>query len=280
MNRALLVVDASYQIYRACAAHPELRTVDGEHTGGVYGFLQTFCKAVRETGATHAVLGLDSKPYVRSRDYPMYKKIGRGGNPELKEMFDLAEPQVHWFMRECGIPLWRAAGFEFDDLCAHVVRRHRSRYEHVYAMTNDSDAFQLLDHPQFAIYKDHIRNVVDREALRRSTGLTPEQYMLSTALMGTHNSVEGITGVGIKTSQKAVKDPALLRKYRDAYGELIERNLGLIRLPHPEFPNRVPVPGRTDGFNARTLYRACAKYEIECTLTMVNAFEQLARGTP
>lgn len=276
MKRVLLAVDASYQIYRACAANPQLQTVDGVYTGGMYGFLMTFCKAVRETEATHAVIALDSKPYIRSRDYPQYKKLGRNNTSELKERFDLAEPQVHAFMRELGVPLWSEVGFEFDDLIAHTVRRHRGRWARIYAQTNDSDAYQLLDCPTFAIYKDHIRNVVDRKALMHATGLTPEQYMLSTALMGTHNSIEGIRGVGEKTSQKAVKDAALMRKYRDAHSELIERNLSLIRLPHPEFPRHVAVPGRTSRFNPRALYRVCARYEIECTLSMVNAFEQLA----
>ena len=69
MERILVCVDLSYQVYRASAAHPML-TSRRVFTGGLYGFLQTFAKTVRETRATHVAFCQDCKPYRRSLEYP------------------------------------------------------------------------------------------------------------------------------------------------------------------------------------------------------------------
>lgn len=278
----LLLVDMSYQIYRACAAHAGLMTAEGDFTGGLYGFMQTMGKSILETGATHCVGCIDSKPYVRSAEYPAYKQLRKAGkNEDLVAMYRVAEPQVHALCAEVGIPLWRLPGFESDDLIGHVVRHQRCRWKRVVAASNDSDLNALLFARNFIIYMGDLKKAWPTAATRdykwlAARGLTPDQIMLAQALQGTHNDIEGIAGVGEKTAIKAVlHDPSLLRKYRAQYSDLIERNLKLIRLPHATFPRGTRVPARTTRFDARRLYRWAARYEIDCTLTMVNSFEQL-----
>jgi hypothetical protein len=107
--------------------------------------------------------------------------------------------------------------------------------------------------------------------------ITPEQHMLMTALMGSHNDVEGIHRVGEKTALQIVTTPARLRTYREKYAELIERNLALIKLPHADFPYSECIPVH-DEFKPRDLYRSLGRYDIDVTGSMVNAFEQL-KGT-
>lgn len=276
MKRIMLTVDFSYQLYRACAANPQLQSAEGIYTGGLYGFLMGFAAVVRETQATDVLICLDSKPYVRSKEYPAYKMLRKDSeNEELKRIFNESKPLVIDVLDAMGVPVWSVFGFEADDLAGHVVRRHRSRFTRIYSHSNDSDLWQLLTAPNFLIYKDHIRTCITAETLLRSHGLTPEQFMLSTALQGTHNDIEGIHGVGPKTGDKIVKDPALLRRYQDSHGEMIERNLRLMHLPHRDFPHRSPLPQRKTRSSSRLLYRLLAKYDIDCTLQMVNAFEQI-----
>lgn len=252
------------------------RASDDLYTGGLYGFLQSFGKAVRETRATDVLICLDSKPYRRSLTYPDYKQLRKlSADDGLLELKQLSGTLILELLALMGVPVWAVPGFESDDLIAATVEAHRSRFVRIYAQSNDSDLYQLLHRPGFAVYRDDIKTVVDDARLHRTTGLTPSEFMLATALMGTHNDIEGIKGVGEKTSAKIVKDPMLLRKYRDSHGELIERNLGLIKLPHPEFPRDVRIPQRSRGASSRELYRWLARYDIDCTLQMVNAFEQI-----
>lgn len=275
--RVLLAVDFSYQCYRAAASHPTLtRARDDLYTGGLYGFLQSFGKAVRETRATDVLICLDSKPYRRSLTYPDYKQLRKASADDgLLELKQLSGTLILELLALMGVPVWAVPGFESDDLIAATVEVHRSRFVRIYAQSNDSDLYQLLHRPGFAVYRDDINTAVDAQRLSDRTGLTPSEFMLATALMGTHNDIEGIKGVGEKTSAKIVKDPALLRKYRDSHGALIERNLGLIKLPHPEFPRSALIPQRTKTASSRDLYRWLARYDIDCTLQMVNAFEQI-----
>lgn len=273
----LLTVDLSYQCYRAAAAHPTLTWMD-TFTGGLYGFMATLAKTIRETSATHVVGCVDSKPYLRSRDYPEYKQLRKKTrDDDLYELYLETEPLVHDLLRELGVPVWAVAGFEADDLAAHAVRHASSRWSRIYAASNDSDLYQLLTVPNFAVFKDERGTAVDAAALRARFAMSPEEFMLASALQGTHNDIAGIAGVGVKTAAKIVKDPALLRRYRDSHGAVIDRNLALIKLPHPEFPRSSRLPGRTGPFDARRLYRWAGKYGIEVTGSMVSSFEQVAK---
>lgn len=279
MTRALLLVDVSYQIYRACAAHPMLSDGRDRYTGGIYGFLQSFCRAVNDSGATRAVLCRDSKPYLRSAEFPGYKQARKkDADPELRERYEATEAPLLALMSALGVPEWSVPGFEYDDLAAHAVRRHRARWPRIAAATNDSDLWQLFDAPGFSMVRGALdRDVtLDRDWLLRTHGLRPDEVPLALALQGTHNDVPGIAGIGPSRALQAVKDPARLRPLLERHGELVERNLRLIRLPHPEFPasEQVPGPGRPPG--TRGVYRALAEYDIDCTLAMVSAFERLS----
>lgn len=280
-QRVLLVVDVSYQCYRAAAAHPQLKDINDNFTGGIYGFFMTLAKAVRETKATDLILCLDVKPYVRSRIYPEYKMIRKkAADPELTARAALTKKQVQQAMAELGWESWGVQGFESDDLIGFIVRRDRHRYDAIYAMANDSDLYQLMDIPNFHLYAKDILDIWNGRRLADDLGLTPHQYMLATALTGTHNDIAGIRGVGPVTAYKAVKDPALLRGYTHMHGAMIERNLALIKLPHAELPRRLDVPKRwrAHGSDRRTLYRVLGDYDIDTTAAMVDSFEQLWEG--
>ncbi len=271
----LLAVDLSYQVYRAAASHPML-TSRRVFTGGLYGFLTTLAKTIRETRAEQIVICQDRKPYLRSIAYPMYKQLRKKReDDELLMMYEQSMKLVLEALEVIGLPVWGVDGFESDDLVGHVVVQHRSRFDRIYAASNDSDLFQLLWCNHFFIYRDSIAKVVSGTSLMKEKGLTPSQFMLATALQGTHNDIEGIVGVGPARAAAAAKDPALLRGYQDKHAALITRNLSLITLPHPEFPYATPIPKCDKRFSAQALYRYCGRYDIDVTKAMLDSFEQL-----
>lgn len=275
MRDVLLTVDLSYQVYRATCANPRLSS-DGIFTGGVFGFFQFLGKAVRECDATRIAFCLDTKPYRRSVTYPQYKLLRKARqDPEVKEKYEVSKRLVLETLFSVSAPVYALEGFEYDDLMAGMSLRYRHRFDRIIAATNDSDAYQLLWIENFAIYKTDFDNLVTARTLMRDTGLTPEEYMLATALQGTHNDVEGIPGVGTKTAAAAVKDPARMRVIRDKWSNVIDRNLGLIKLPHSELPHHACTLEEPRGiFNPRDLYRALGVYDIDVTEAMVRAFER------
>lgn len=276
-ERVLLCVDLSFQTYRAAAVNSKLTNAYGEFTGGLYGFLVSLAAAIRETAATRVVICRDVRPYLRSEEYPEYKMIRKKAMDEdLKKQVDDSLLQILAACDVIGLPVLGVKGFEADDITAHFVHTHRGRFRHIYAASNDSDLFQLFWCPWFHVYHKTIDTVMDGQRLQEKYGLTPNEFMLSTALMGTHNDIEGIPRVGEVTARKAVKDPGLLRTYRERHNALIERNLRLIRLPHLDFPRDLALPSM-GSFRTRDLYRFCARYDIEVTATMLDSFEQVTQ---
>lgn len=274
--RVLLAVDLSNQIYRACHAHALLQD-NGVFTGGFYGFLQSVSKAIDVSRATDIIICRDTKPYRRSLIYPAYKQLRKTTqDPRSRAMYDETEPQVLDFLDAFGIPCWALSGFESDDLIAACVIQQRFRMESVVAMSNDSDLYQLFGYPGFRIYKDAQHPLLRRQDTLDKSGLTPEEFILTSALSGTHNEVEGLAGVGPVTATKIVKDPAKLRQYWHEHRELMQRNVALISLPHPELPRmQIPLLTMRGRFDARAMYRFCARFNIDVMPWWVEAFIQV-----
>lgn len=276
MANILLVVDLSYQVYRASAAHPML-TNRRIFTGGLYGFWTTLAKTIRDTQATRVAFGQDVKPYKRSETYPEYKQLRKARQDEdLLKMYKQSMALVLESLEAAGLQAWGIPGFEFDDLAGHCVMKYRHRHDRIVAASNDSDLWQLLWCDNFSIYRKSKADIVTGAHLHDAFGapITPEDYMLMTALTGTHNDIAGIPGVGPVTALKAIRDPAVMRRLRDGHHQLIERNLALIRLPHHEFPWEATIPSN-DGLNARALYRYLGTHDIDVTAAIANALDQL-----
>ena len=112
--RVLLAVDLSYQTYRACAAYSML-TSRRRFTGGLFGFVTVLAKAIRETKATQVVFCLDSKPYIRSREYPAYKLLRKdSADSGLKDLYKESEPMIKELLDFLGWPMWGVPGYELS----------------------------------------------------------------------------------------------------------------------------------------------------------------------
>lgn len=281
--RVLLAVDLSNQVYRAAAAHQTLTSRD-TFTGGLYGFLVSVCSAVLKVGATELVLCRDLKPYVRSQLYPDYKALRQETrDPELKALADTSMQQVLDLAAALGIPVWGVPGFESDDLIGHAVRRYGWRYQMVVAMSNDADLMQLFAHPRFALLRGGKEGGLQRAlptgrfVVDGKVTATPEEYVHMLCLMGTHNEVAGLPNVGPVRAAAMVQDPVKWRRAQAEHAELLARNRQLIALPHAQLEQagRVALPRATRPFTPRDLYRFAARYDIDVTPRMTEAFEQV-----
>jgi 5'-3' exonuclease len=276
IKATLLAVDLSYQVYRAAAAHP-LLTSGPTFTGGLYGFLTTLAKQIRETGATRVVCCRDMKPYRRSVLWPDYKLIRKKQvNDELLKAFQQSMLLVLECLPVLGVPTMAYDGFESDDCIGWIAKTQRARFSAIYAASNDSDLYQLLRYPNFKVLRKDLADLVTVQNLAAGPlGMTPEEFMLASALQGTHNDVAGIPKIGPVSAYKAVKDPALMRTLRERWAPMIDRNLELIKLPHEEFPTDARLPAMLS-FDQRALYRFCGRFEIEVTKSMVDSFHQVS----
>lgn len=279
MKDTLLVVDLSNQVYKAMHSHLGL-TSGTTFTGGLFGFIIALCSAIKEVKATRVVVAADSKPYIRSRDYPNYKKLRK---KETDEEMIKAQVQSMSLVRELcdelGLPIWAVPGFEYDDLLGHCVVKYRHRYQRIVAMSNDSDMHQFFWWRGFAVYRGGKAGPYVLEDFKKEwPGLTPQDLPLALSITGTHNDIEGIHRVGPAGAIKAILDPVKMRALRAKHAEVIDRNLPLIALPHPGFPFDTTIPSSTRPFaGPRSLYKFCSRYDITVTPFMTDALERVLR---
>lgn len=274
-ERILLAVDTSNQVYKASAAHMTLSSEE-RFTGGLYGFIYAVQKAITACEATDIVLCMDTKPYHRSIPYPEYKSLRKDtADPELAENARETMPYIRHMAEVLGWPVWSLKGFESDDLIAYCNTQHRHRYAKIYAMSNDSDLFQLFKYSQFHVYKG-TKGIYGRADFDKEFNFTnPSDIPRLLALTGTHNEVEGIYGIGPVNARKIVGDPAQYRNIRIKHADLIDRNIDLITLPHKLFPLDTPIPKISKKFNERAFVRFCGQYDINITQAACEAFGSL-----
>lgn len=274
-NRVLLAVDLSNQAYKAAASHPTLSSAE-TFTGGLYGFLGAVQKAIAATKATDVVICEDRKPYIRSQLYPAYKEMRKTTrDPDLYEKAQSTITLIKQFLAVVGWPLWAVPGFESDDLISHAAIKYRNRYSQVIAMSNDSDLYQLFSYPGFGIWKGKKGLYTKQHYEREWAGLPLEHLPTALALMGTHNEVEGVRGIGIVTAIGIVSHPFKLRQALEQHADIVKRNLELIHLPHRDLPRTTQIPGYTRSFVERDLLRFCGRYDISVTREMCIAFEHI-----
>lgn len=280
-SRVLLIADFKNVIYRSTSTHASL-FAGRTFTGGLYGFMVSLLRAVRDVAATSVVVATDAPPYVRKAEFDGYKgdrKKNRDPDDPLLMKAAQSMPIAKDFIEHLDIPFWEAEGFEYDDLCAWAAQQYHHRFDRVVAMTNDSDLYQLFDIDNFTVYRGSEKGLYGRAEFVKEYGdLSRDDWINVLCMTGTHNAVPGIDGVGPKTALKAIKDPVVMRNIVDKHGKVLERNRPLVTLPHAKFKAMPDHRLRKHVFELRDFVRFCNRYEIQVTARMVEALTDLRQS--
>jgi DNA polymerase-1 len=102
------------------------------------------------------------------------------------------------------IPVFRAAGFQADDLLAAAAGRARAAGLRVVIVSRDHDLFQLLDEEGEIIAWDGKSNeaIGAPEVRAHHEGVGPAQLADLLALVGHEGEAPGVPGVGLKTAAR------------------------------------------------------------------------------
>src|SRR4051812_40204414 len=115
------------------------------------------------------------------------------------------------------IPVFRADGFEADDLLATAARRARRAGLRVVIVSRDHDLYQLCDdRGEIVIWDGASETAVGAREVQARYGVGPELLGDLMALAGDADEAPGIAGIGEKTAA------ALLRK-RGSLGEVLRK---------------------------------------------------------
>ena len=175
----------------------------GEETTAVYGFTNTFLKAIQEWTPTHCAITFDlPAPTFRHLRYEDYKAQRPDAPPELRHQIE----RVKQLMKAFRVPIYEMEGYEADDLIGTLCRQAEEQQIETIILTGDTDTFQLVS-PWVRVDLYHSiqdRKVYDEKETRaRYGGLSPAHQPDLKALKGDpSDNIPGVPGVGDKTAVK------------------------------------------------------------------------------
>ena len=203
----LMIIDGHALVHRswhAISVRQHLTvSKTGEDITAVFGFANTFLKAIEEWTPTHCAIAFDLPgPTFRHLQYEDYKAHRPPTPPELRPQFH----RIKQLMQAFNVPIFEIDGYEADDILGTLGRKAEEEGIETVILTGDTDTFQLVS-PWVRValhYSIQDRKVYDVNEVRsRYGGLTPAKQPDLKALKGDpSDNIPGVPGVGDKTAVK------------------------------------------------------------------------------
>ena len=207
----------------------------GEDITAVFGFANTFLKAIQEWNPTHCAITFDLPvPTFRHKRYEAYKAQRPEAPPELRPQFD----RIRELMRAFNVPIFEVEGFEADDVLGTLCRHAEEQRIETVILTGDTDTLQLVS-PWVRValhYSIQDRKVYDEAAVRaRYGGVSPTQQPHIKALMGdSSDNIPGVPGVGEKTAVRLIAEFGSIEEMFQGIDRVTPPKLREALLAHPE----------------------------------------------
>jgi DNA polymerase-1 len=208
-EKVLYLVDGTSNIFRAFYAIRGLTNSGGHPTNASFGFTQMLRKLLQEQKPEFIAVAFDrSEPTLRHQNYPSYKATRQAPPEDLVGQI----PDIKEVCRVLGVPQVELPGYEADDLMGTLARRAVADGFRVVLVSSDKDLLQLVGDSVRVLHPSR-GEFLDREGVKQSFGVYPEQVVEVLALMGdTSDNVPGVPGIGEKGAKTLIA----------AYGSLEE----------------------------------------------------------
>ncbi len=217
MAESILLIDGMYLVFSSFYSHQAMRTLQGEPTGAVFGFISRVEGLIQELHPDRLSVAFDSKEKNFRRElYPEYKAKRLLPPEELLQQL----PAIREYLAGRGIHFLDKPGLEGDDIIALLARRYAAAGSEVLIFSADKDLFQLVD-KRISVYHPKLKKKMGRVDIKEYFGVFPEQIVDFLTLAGdASDNIPGVPGIGDKTATKLI----------DRFGSLdgILENLGRV----------------------------------------------------
>lgn len=207
-QKLIVLLDVHAIIHRAYHALPDFTSSRGESTGALYGLCTMLLKTLNDLQPDHMAACFDlPEPTYRHHAYEDYKAGRAEADQALVEQLKRADDIFEAF----GIPIYKASGFEADDLLGTVVEQKKNNPSISFIIASgDMDTLQLADDKRVQIYtlKKGIKETVlyDEEAVKERFGFGPQLLPDFKGLSGDpSDNIIGIKGIGEKTATQLIQ---------------------------------------------------------------------------
>lgn len=201
MSEHILLVDGMYLAFSSFYSHGNMRTLKGEPTGALYGFISRVESLIKELKPAAIAAAFDTKEKTfRHEMFPEYK-AKRAEPPEdlIKQL-----PYIKEYLDIRGIQSLEIPGIEADDIIAKIAKIQADSGGKVVIFTADKDLFQLVNENIF-IYHPKLKEKLDQKGIKEHFGVYPHQIVDYLSLVGdSSDNIPGVPGIGDKTARKLI----------------------------------------------------------------------------
>ncbi len=219
-NSRVLIVDALNTFMRSYAAIPTLDD-DGNHIGGMAGFMKSLGFAIRSFKPTRVVLVFDGKggSQRRRKIYKEYK-ANRKPPTRLNRSYDMTTDEqekenMKWQlvslveMVEClPVSILALDNIEADDAIAYMSELVTKNGGTSIIYSTDKDFLQMVNE-NVKLYNPVKKKTFDIDIVLETYGVHPNNFVFYRSLLGDKSdNIDGIKGAGEKTVLKYIPELA------------------------------------------------------------------------
>jgi len=219
-NSRVLIVDALNTFMRSYAAIPTLDE-DGNHIGGMAGFMKSLGFAIRSFKPTRVVLVFDGKggSQRRRKIYKEYK-ANRKPPTRLNRSYDMTTDEqerenMKWQlvslveMVEClPVSILALDNIEADDTIAYFSELVTKNGGTSIIYSTDKDFLQMVS-DSVKLYNPVKKKTFDIDIVMETYGVHPSNFVFYRSLLGDKSdNIDGIKGAGEKTVLKYIPELA------------------------------------------------------------------------
>ena len=256
LNDNVLIIDGLNNFIRAWAASPATNA-DGQHIGGIVGFLQTIALAIRTVQPTRGIITFDGKggSVKRRKIFPDYKgqrkpikrpnRIeGLSDENESENMRHQLERLVT-YLKYLPVTVLSIENIEADDTIAYITNQVLNKSK-VTIMSTDKDFYQMAS-DRVQVWSPTKKVMLTKERLEEDFEILTENFVYYRIIDGDKSdNINGIKGMGLKTIRKKFPflsnnpvsdfDEFMNVTQLTEHKELLERNYKLMQLKDVDIP--------------------------------------------
>jgi len=279
----ILVIDGLNTFIRVFSAVPALND-DGDHIGGVTGFLRSVASVIRQIKPTRCVVVFDGKggSVRRKKMYSNYKanravKTKFNRHEEFASLEDESASMKHQFSRvieymQClPVTMMAIDNIEADDAIGYIANELYTDEKHkVTIVSTDRDFLQLVNN-RISVWSPVKKKLYTPEVMREEFGFSEQNYLLYRTFIGDKSdNIPGLDGIGLKSLVKyfplftedreitidEIVDYARTVEKKYKVHEQVANNKELLELNHDLMQlKEVDIPGNTKLLIADLMHR-------------------------
>ena len=261
VNDHVLIIDGLNNFIRTWAVSPATNS-DGQHIGGIVGFLQTIGLAIRTLAPTRVIITFDGKggSARRKKIFPEYK-AGRKPLKRPNRVEGLTEESEAENMRRqfrrlieylncLPVTVISIENIEADDSIAYIAKQVLNDSK-ITIMSTDKDFYQIIN-DRITVWSPTKKILYDRKRLEEEFEILAENFVYYRIIDGDKSdNINGVRGLGLKTIRK--KFPFLENKEivnideflnvtkLHEHKEILERNYILMQLHDVDIPGNAKL---------------------------------------